>query len=283
MLESLSGWADYAWAWTVVVLFLALGAWETLRPARRPSLGMAERWFTNLGLYAVNAAIIGLLAPEAFAVLVVGDTGHAWRPGSLIMHAGGPWAVLVAGFLFLDLYAYWMHWLEHRIFLLWRFHSVHHSDTEMDASTTLRHHPLEYITSTCIGAGVFAVMGIPEWVFPLYAIVSITISLIQHGNIRLPERVERVVGAVLITPGLHQIHHSVLAADFDSNYGTVLTIWDRLFGTYRREPARTREGLMFGVQPFTGKRYARLHWAWLLPFAIRSERPVRLAQTSEAD
>lgn len=283
MLDWLGAWAEAAWNWVVIALFLALAGWESCRPARTSSTGTAPRWFTNISLYAVNTSLAALLIPAALSVILAAQLTPSLRPGSMFAERAGPWVALIACVLVLDLYAYVLHRIQHRVFLLWRFHSVHHADIDMDASTSVRHHPIEYASSTVIGTVIFTLLGIPEWVFPIYALSAISVSLIQHSNIRLPDRIERVVGSVVITPGLHQVHHSVLEADYDSNYGTVFTFWDRLFGTFRRESVASREGLAFGVLPFTGKRYTRFHWAWLLPFAIRGPDPARVLDVSEAD
>jgi sterol desaturase/sphingolipid hydroxylase (fatty acid hydroxylase superfamily) len=260
MLEWLGTWADGLWNWVVIVTFLALAAWETVRPARAPEGGVASRWLVNIGLYATNAAVAAVFVPAAIAdVLAIARLGDA----------AGDWGVLLVGVLLLDLYAYAIHRVQHRLFVLWRFHAVHHSDTDMDASTTLRHHPVEVLVSSIVGALVFALLGIPEWVFPIYALVGIVVSLTQHMNTHLPERLDHALRWVLVTPGLHRIHHSVAAADHGTNFSTVLSIWDRLFGTYRGEPQAGRGATVYGVPPFTAPEYAQPHWALLLPFALR--------------
>ncbi len=282
MLAWLGAWADSVWNWAVIVLFLVLACLETFRPARRTDSSASQRWLTNLSLFAVNTSLIDVLLPAAIATLLAAH--FSLMPGLfgfLGKWAGDCW-VLLAGMLLLDLYAYTIHRVQHRLFILWRFHVVHHAEMDMDASTTLRHHPIEVLISSMISAVVFVVLGLPEWVFPIYALVGIIISLIQHMNARTPQRLDHALQWVLVTPGMHQIHHSVEAEDYAANFGTVLSIWDRMFGTYRKEPVAGRDALSFGVPPFTTAEYARPRWAWMMPFALR--RPAQHAASgSHAD
>ena len=181
--------------------------------------------------------------------------------------------MLVLGVLVLDLYAFGMHWLQHQVFALWRLHSVHHADVEMDVSTTLRHHPLEVLLSSAGGAIVFALLGIPPWVFPVYALAGITGALIQHANVGKAGRLDRALRTVFVTPGMHQVHHSSEERDFNANFGNLFSFWDRLFGSYRAEPALGRAAMAFGVEPFTDPAFAHPRWALLLPMALRRDTP----------
>jgi sterol desaturase/sphingolipid hydroxylase (fatty acid hydroxylase superfamily) len=280
MLDWLGNRADSLWYWVIAVVFLMLAAWETVRPARPDSGTLLWRWSSNFGIYAVNASILGLLAPAAIIEAYLEARGFP-RLFAGLGSICGDWVVLLAGIVVLDLYAYLLHRLQHASFLLWRLHAVHHADADMDASTTVRHHPGEFVLSSIIGATVTALIGLPVWVFPVYALIAISISLIQHANVRLPERLDRLAQTVLVTPGMHRVHHSVDAAEYNGNYGTVLSIWDRMFGTYRQRP-HGQDVVAFGVDPFTAPRYARPHWALLLPFAL-SQTTIQPAADSHAD
>ena len=237
------------------------------------------RWSSNFGIYAVNASILGLLAPAAIIEAYLEARGFPASSPDLAASAaiGSCWLAASSA----DLYAYLLHRTQHASFLLWRLHAVHHADVDMKASTTVRHHPGEFVLSSIIGATVAAVLGLPVWVFPVYALIAIAVSLIQHVNARLPERLDRLVQRVLVTPGMHRVHHSVDVAECNGNYGTVLSIWDRMFGTYRQRP-HGQDVVAFGVDPFTAPRYARPHWALLLPFAL-SPTTVPPAADSHAD
>jgi sterol desaturase/sphingolipid hydroxylase (fatty acid hydroxylase superfamily) len=280
MLDWLGDLAHGLWYWVVAGVFLTVAAWETLRPAR-PDTGMLVwRWSSNLGIYALNASILGLLAPAAIIEAYL-EARNFPRLFAGLGDVFGDWVVLFAGIVVLDLFAYLLHRVQHAWFPLWRLHAVHHADMDMDASTTVRHHPGEFVLSSIIGATVAAVLGLPVWVFPVYALMAITVALIQHANARLPERLDRLLQRLLVTPGMHRVHHSVDAEEYNGNYGTLLSVWDRTFGTYRQRPYG-QDVPAFGVERFTAPRYARPHWALLLPFAI-SSATVRPVADSHAD
>lgn len=281
MLEWIGPIADRLWYWVLVGTLVALGLVEALWPARPAGAAMGVRWFTNLGLQAANIVLLTVLAPAVLAATVMHAANLDWQPMTRFAALAGDWPALLIGILVLDCYAYTMHRLQHAIFPLWRFHSVHHADIEMDVSTTLRHHPIEVLISTTIGGLLFAMIGIPEWIFPIYALLGITSSLIQHVNIGRPGRLDQALQAMLVTPGMHQVHHSSDQRDFNTNYGTIFSLWDRVFQTYRPSPARGRDAMNFGVDPFTDPSYSKPHWGLLLPFAIRREPRPRNAHLTE--
>ncbi|MBC7799793.1 MAG: sterol desaturase family protein [Gemmatimonadaceae bacterium] len=272
MFATWSAWADWAWYYVLIALFLGLSLWEAVRPAREPGLPVAGRWATNLGLHAASAIVLTVVLPSALADALVRAAGLDWHPLKHVAEALGDWPALLGGILLFDLYAYGMHRIQHTVFPLWRLHAVHHADTEMDASTTLRHHPLEVLVSSGIGVVLFALIGLPEWIAPIYALIGITVSMVQHVNAGRPGRVDQALQAVLVTPGMHQVHHSADARDHDSNYGTVFSIWDRMFGTYRATPARGRAAMTYGIEGFTDPSWAAPRWGLLLPLRIRRER-----------
>ncbi len=282
MLEWIGPIADRLWYWVLAGVIVGLGLIEALWPARPASDATGIRWVTNLGLQATNTILLTVLAPAAVAEIMLHAAGVDWHPVTRFQAVAGDVPALLVGILLLDLYAYGMHRLQHACFPLWRLHSVHHADVEMDVSTTLRHHPIEVLLSTTIGGLLFGLVGIPDWIFPVYAVLGITSSLIQHVNAGRPGRLDAVLQAVLVTPGMHQVHHSSDQQDFDTNYGTVFSLWDRAFGTYRATPARGRARMAFGVHPFTAPSYSKPHWALLLPLKIRREQRAGKARLTEA-
>jgi sterol desaturase/sphingolipid hydroxylase (fatty acid hydroxylase superfamily) len=248
MLDWLGEWANTSWNWVAIVLFLGLAAWETARPARRPDRGAAARWSTHISLYAVNASLLAVLGPVAIVDGLIGSIGVPRGPFSLL--EGNDGLILLVGLALLDFYAYAIHRVQHRVFILWRFHVVHHADVDMDASTTFRHHPVEVLTIAVIGAFTFALLGVPEWIFPVYALVTIVVSLIQHVNAGKVGRLDHALQWVLVTPGMHRIHHSADTTDSGTNFGMVLSMWDRIFGTFRNAPEAGRAAMAYGVEPY---------------------------------
>ena len=154
-------------------------------------------------------------------------------------------------FVFLDFGEYVYHVFMHKVKRLWMFHIVHHSDTTVDVSTTLREHPGEnFIRLTFTLAWVF-ISGTAFWILMLRQIIQACTTLFAHMNYRLPEKTDRIIGLLFITPNLHQVHHHYKQPYTDCNYGDVLSIWDRIFGTFRRTSASK---LVFGVDTYMEKK-----------------------------
>jgi sterol desaturase/sphingolipid hydroxylase (fatty acid hydroxylase superfamily) len=116
---------------------------------------------------------------------------------------------------------------------LWLIHTVHHSDPHVDATTSLRHHPLDVLVTLAWQVGLMWLVGLPMWVLMLRGVVGVPIGLYQHANLRGPAALDRVLGAVIVTPAQHRLHHSPRVDETNANYGQMFSCWDRLFGTYR--------------------------------------------------
>lgn len=156
------------------------------------------------------------------------------------------WAQLVVGVLLLDLIgAYFVHWTEHKVRWMWKFHLVHHTDTNVDVTTGLRHHPGETIFR--IGFTILAVMivGAPMWIIMFYQSMSVLFAHITHANINMPKSVDRGLSWMFITPLMHKVHHHYTQPLTDTNYGNIFSFWDRIFGTFAQVDD-TRE-LKYGI------------------------------------
>ncbi len=198
-----------------------------------------DRWLNNVGFGCINE-LIRFTVPVLLSMLLIkapegAGSGH-WRSV----------AGVVAAFLVLDFGLYWLHRINHRVRLLWRFHRTHHSDLNLDASTTFRHHPGELIlnlvmvTLAMVGLGLTVTQIVP------YLVISRFVELFAHSNLRVNPRLDAWLATVIVTPRVHQIHHSEFQPETDSNYGQVLTWWDRLFGTFTApstQPQPSRFGL----------------------------------------
>lgn len=160
------------------------------------------------------------------------------------LHLKESWLLFLISFIFLDFGEYVYHIIMHKVKRLWMFHVIHHSDEIVDVSTTLREHPGENairLSFTLIWVFISGTIG---WVLILRQIIQSVTTLFAHVNYRLPESVDNIIGLVFITPNLHQVHHHYKQPYTDCNYGDVLSIWDRMFGTFKKLPA---EKLIFGV------------------------------------
>jgi len=187
-------------------------------PAGRRRIGR------NLGLFLINSALSPLfvLPVTVFAALHAPD----WRPGWW----AGAWGLL-ADILLLDLFLYAWHRANHRIGFLWRFHQVHHFDRFLDVTSAVRFHAGEVALSALArGAFVFAA-DMPLSSVLIFEIVVLTCSLFHHSNGKLPQSMEKALSFLIVTPGWHWLHHHAVRRDTDSNYATLLPLWDRIFGS----------------------------------------------------
>lgn len=156
-----------------------------------------------------------------------------------------------ASFILLDFGEYIYHVIMHKYKRLWMFHAVHHSDDVVDVSTTLREHPGENLIRNSFTIIWIFLSGVVFWAFFIRQLIQIVSNMLVHMNYRLPEKVDAILGLVFITPNLHQVHHHYQKPYTDTNYGDVLSIWDRMFGTFCRMPY---DSIVFGVDDFMDKK-----------------------------
>ena len=210
------------------ILIAVLLLWEGLRPAHKPADALIRRWITNAALFltgrAASAFLIGTTSVTAAAV------ASAFRTGPLHSDALPFWVRFGLGVLALDLLAYGRHWLLHASGWLWKIHRTHHSDEGYDVTTGLRFHPVETLLVIWTNLALIYVLVPPPASVIAFEFLALVVNLIVHGNICLPG--DRLIRWILITPGVHYIHHSDHPADMRSNYGTVFPFWDRLFRTF---------------------------------------------------
>jgi sterol desaturase/sphingolipid hydroxylase (fatty acid hydroxylase superfamily) len=223
---------------------LAVAFWEFCRPRRRREfpalrrrLGNLAIWILNLVLAAFVFAPTDTFRPQLEAVL--GIALPSWPIAG--------WGGFVAAFLVLDFLRYLVHRCKHAVLFLWRFHALHHSDPDVDVTTSVRLHPIEFLLNSGVFWVTVILLGIPGTVVLTYGLTAFTIEAVQHGNIRLPQWLERCLQPVLVTVDMHRIHHSVAFAQGSCNYATVFSVWDRLFRTYTRLTRAQHDSIVFGV------------------------------------
>ena len=146
-------------------------------------------------------------------------------------------------------------------------HRVHHADTEFDVTTGIRFHPVEIIFSLVWKIAVVLVLGVPAVAVLIFEIALNATSMFSHANVRLPLWLERLVRRVTVTPDMHRIHHSIAMNETNSNFGFNLSLWDRLFSTYRESAAGSQETMLIGLEAYRGATTAQLFWLLRFPFA----------------
>ncbi len=240
-----------------VIVLVALLAWETGQPffehfnRGRPGWTRRARHAgLNLALGALNAGLVAFVFVGAWLGVTTWAAQMGW--GLLNVVAPPPWLRWLAAIVLLDLWTYTWHWLNHRLPLLWRFHRLHHSDPHMDVTTANRFHLVEVAASGVLRIPILALIGCRMDELALYEILFFACVQFHHANIALPASVDRVVGWFVVTPFVHKVHHSIKAREANSNYGSLLTVWDRLFRTLQLAP--DPRAIRFGVDDHTGPR-----------------------------
>lgn len=154
---------------------------------------------------------------------------------------------IVAGLIAIDFFFYLNHWVSHRVALLWRLHKVHHADAFVSASTGFLHHPLEVVWGFAIMLAVNVAFGIPLGAILIYGALNAVQLVVTHANVRLPERLSNALGTVLVTPDMHMVHHSMDMREGNANFGSILSVWDRLFGTFIHVPSADLARMEIGL------------------------------------
>jgi len=245
-------------------VFVAFAVLEFALPLRKQAIGRGWRWPNNLGVVVLDTVLVRILFPTT----AVGLAFLAETRGFGFFNAFSvePWLSVVASVVVLDLAIYLQHVLFHAVPGLWRLHRMHHSDLEFDVSTGLRFHPIEILLSMLIKLAVVAAIGAPPLAVLVFEVLLNATSIFNHANIRVPDKVDRVLRWFVVTPDMHRVHHSILVRETNSNFGFNLPWWDRLFGTYRAQPAAGHEAMTIGVEQFRDPGDLRMDRMMLQPF-----------------
>ncbi len=201
----------------------------------------------------------------AFVIISAADYTSQHQSGLLYLLPLPLWLHVVLGVLLLDFIGAWLiHWVEHRVPFMWRFHIIHHTDTKVDVTTALRHHPGESVFRAAFTILAIFVAGVPVGVVMLYQTLSALFAQLTHANVRVPQKLDKLLSYVLVSPHMHKIHHHYQLPLTDTNYGNIFSIWDRLFGTYAEaEP----QSLVYGLDThMREKEHSRLGSLLLIPF-----------------
>ena len=254
-------------ALVILGLFATVVAAELVRPLRMRSGSTSRRWIGNLSLCVLSNGIFVLPTMTAFAAAFVSRSEQK----SLLDMFGLPSTMrLVVAIIGLDALAYAQHRLLHRVDILWRFHAVHHSDPEVDVTTTFRHHPVEAIFNGALIGGVVLAIGFSPAEIAAYTWVSFVVELVAHANLALPSWFGAIFGRLIVTPEFHRLHHSRAKAEANANFGQAFSIWDTLFGTARDRSAEDPRRLEFGLDEFRSQKFHLPHYLLTQPLLPRA-------------
>jgi sterol desaturase/sphingolipid hydroxylase (fatty acid hydroxylase superfamily) len=228
--------------------FLVIALWEIRAPKRVLAVSKAVRWLNNLGIVVLNTIVVRVLFPAAAVGIAVFTSIQGW---GLFNYYQVPTVVaLLLSVMIMDFIIYLQHVLVHAVPTLWRVHRVHHADLDYDVTTGARFHPIEIILSMLIKFATIVVFGPPVVAVIIFEVLLNATAMFNHGNIRLPKGIDRVLRWLVVTPDMHRVHHSVEDDEANSNFGFNLPWWDRLFGTYRDQPRGGHQGMTLGIHQY---------------------------------
>jgi sterol desaturase/sphingolipid hydroxylase (fatty acid hydroxylase superfamily) len=246
-------------------VFALVALWELASPRRVLKLSRKQRWTANLGIVLLNTVVVRLLFPMAAVGMAAMGVEKGW--GLLNNFAVPFWLAVPLAVVAMDFVIWLLHVMVHAVPALWRLHRVHHADLDYDLTTGARFHPIEIVLSMGIKFATITLLGAPVLAVVIFEVLLSACAMFNHGNIRLPAALDRVLRWFLVTPDMHRVHHSVEDDESNSNFGFNLTWWDRLFGTYREQPRAGQLGMTIGIHGHTDPHeVARLPGMLVLPF-----------------
>ncbi len=243
--------------------FALMAFWEFRGARRKEKIPRKERWPHNLALTVLNALVLRMLFPAA-------AIGAAYLAQSQQFGLFN-WVEVPALFsvLFTLVVMDWVVYYQHRAFhafpLFWKFHRMHHTDLEVDVTTGLRFHTVEMAASMLVKSFFVLLLGAPAFGVFIFELVLNVSSLFSHSNVRMPDWLDRALRFLVVTPDMHRVHHSILPAETNSDFGFIFSLWDRLLGTYRAQPKEGHEKMKVGLDVFHDEKY--------LPVLMLLEQP----------
>lgn len=244
-------------------ILLVLQAWH---PLRRQQYSTFRRVVRNIGFALPTFVLLRLLLVPIPLLAAAWAEEHQFGLINWLLpdQGAGLWVGRVLGFLAFDYAYYGWHFATHNVNLLWRFHNVHHSDLDMDVSTASRFHLGELLLSVFFRVATVSLLGIGFWVAIAYEVVFEAAAQFHHANWRLPKQLEKIINTLIVTPRMHGIHHSIIRDEFNSNWGTIFSFWDRLHGTHRMDV--TEDELTLGVPAYRDEDELTVGKLFAMPF-----------------
>ncbi|MFK5913501.1 MAG: sterol desaturase family protein [Woeseiaceae bacterium] len=245
-------------------ILVLLTIWEISSPKRELLQLRRFRWFGNIGLIVISSVLVRFIIPTA----AVGVALHVQQDQvGFLNQIELPFIIkFFIAFILMDLAIYFQHVIFHALPIFWRFHRVHHSDLDCDITTGVRFHPFEMVISILYKFLVIISIGAPVITVVIFEIALNAASMFTHSNIKIPQSIERLLRLIVVTPNMHRIHHSINENETNSNFGFFISIWDRLFGTYIKEPKEGHENMQIGLEDFREPKWQNLRWLLYLPF-----------------
>jgi len=267
-----------SWLW--LGSFGLVAVWESFGPRRPHTSGTATaaRWFNNITLTALGALLVQVCLPFAAFAFATLAQQKGW---GILNRVHLPlWLSCALAVLIMDLGAYCIHRLFHAVPALWRCHKVHHSELEVDCSTAIRHHPLEFLLVAAANLALIAVIGAPPLAILIATVLGAVAAVFNHGNVAIAPPLEHILRRIVVTPDLHRVHHSVVPVESNRNFANLFPWWDHLFSTYQSQPRVAHETMELGLSEARAAKDVTLWKILLLPFRQGGTVPLEGARTA---
>ncbi len=258
------------YVFVVLGMFFAMVLLELAIPAVELDQSITKRWYRNFGLGFLGVLVSRIAGPILGGLLALvvsqedlGLFNYLALPDIL--------AILLS-FLLLDLKSWCFHKLSHMYSWLWRIHQVHHCDTNFDVSTGFRFHPIESVLGGIVSMIVIVAFGIMFEAIVLRGVYVYFVNFFTHANVNLPDTLDRCLRSLFVTPAMHRIHHSCDVRDSNTNFGTVFSIWDRMFRTYSQKSILNNTWVPVGIDDLPGSGRLGLWSLLVLPFRAKTAR-----------
>lgn len=256
--ENLSSLQKFLWIVLCLGLFWILEGIYPLRKHQYNKWKHAKTNFILLGSTIAINVIFGILTVSIFLWLEESNFG-------LLNMVDFPvWVEIILAIMILDFMSqYVVHYLLHKVPFMWRFHTVHHSDTHVDVTSGTRHHPIDFIFRETFALIGIVIAGLPVAYYLLYRILTVLFTYFSHADIKLPLWLDKGISLVFISPNMHKFHHHHVMPWTDTNFGNIFSIWDRIFGTYVYE---NTDDIVYGVDILDAEKSEDILYQLKAPF-----------------
>jgi sterol desaturase/sphingolipid hydroxylase (fatty acid hydroxylase superfamily) len=251
-------------------IFIVMVSWEAIAPKRAHNIDRQQRWPVNLGLALFNMVLMRFTIGSLAYISAVMAAEHG--VGLMNMLPMPTSVSIITTLLILDFAIYGQHIVMHKLPLLWRLHKVHHTDLEFDATTAVRFHPLEIVISMLYKAVCIVLIGGNPEAIIIFEIILNGAATFNHSNVKIPDKVDKILRWLIITPDMHRIHHSTEPTETDSNYGFSVSWWDRLCRTYTAEPKQPQNTMTIGLKAYRKQVELGFLRLMLIPFKAQTNR-----------
>jgi len=254
----------------LISIFIILFVLESLFQLRKRVQSRWKRIVINVIVSIPAFALLKIVFIPAMVFLAY--KSQEWHFGLNYIFTAPEWLKMGVTFLLLDYSNYVWHILLHKLPILWRFHLVHHTDSDLDITTAFRFHFGEMIGSVLYRGVAIILVGASPLSVLIYEIVFEAATQFHHSNTRIPFRVERILNFLIVTPRMHGVHHSIVRAETDSDYSIVFSFWDRLHKTIRLNVPQSK--IVIGVPQYSDAGELTIGALLKMPFIKTRKWPV---------